>query len=284
MEVCLTDIHSYARPQSPDCVPLSDFTSSTPAPQKGKAVTTTPTSKKGKTELTLAELQENIVRILVEKIASEPRMWEKRLTIWGSSSHKIQKVLKTWKKIQFLFKEIQNMKKHVSTMMKVNTDHEKRISELEDKLNETEWYQRQWNQRLYGLPEQEGEDIKRWVTDICWDLLPRIDINHRVERRIEGKTHPVIIRFIFRSTKELVWKRGQGLDYLTSRKFRFGEDLTTKDKETHNRLWPHIEGALKEGKKALFIGFKVMIDGKELWPERWMPDLANIECWNVANR
>lgn len=47
---------------------------------------------------------------------------------------------------------------------------------------------------------------------------------------------------------------------LTSRKLRFGEDLTTKDKETRNRL----DAARKEGKKAFFVGAKALIDGREL--------------------
>lgn len=56
MEVNVVDMHSYARPQSPDCVPLPDSMPSTPAP------------KKGRPEPTLAELQENVVRLLVDKI------------------------------------------------------------------------------------------------------------------------------------------------------------------------------------------------------------------------
>lgn len=44
----------------------------------------------------------------------------------------------------------------------------------------------------------------------------------------------------------------------------FGEDLTSRDKETRNKLWPHIETARKEGKKAFFRGAKAIIDGKEL--------------------
>ena len=62
----------------------------------------------------------------------------------------------------------------------------------------------------------------------------------------------------------MVWKSAKNTDYLTSRKIRFREDLTSRDKETRNKLWPHIETARKEGKKAFFRGTKAIIYGKEL--------------------
>ena len=105
---------------------------------------------------------------------------------------------------EFLFKEIQDMKRDVTTVRKVTTDHDKIISELEDKVDDAEHYQRCWNLRLYGLPEQKGEDIKQRMMDICraivpelWNLLHlHIDVSHRVGRRAEDKVRSVITCFI----------------------------------------------------------------------------------------
>ena len=63
------------------------------------------------------------------------------------------------KNAEFLFKEVQDMKRDVTTVKKVTTDHGKRISELEDKVNDAERYQSCWNLRLYRPPEQEGETL-----------------------------------------------------------------------------------------------------------------------------
>lgn len=183
---------------------------------------------------------------------------------------------------EFLFKKIQDMKTDVTTVKKVTTDHERRISELEDKVNDAECYQRRWNLGLYGLTEQEGEYVKQCVIDICRAVVPEagdllrfhINVSHRVGRRTGDKVRPVITRFTSRSTKELAWKSAKGSEYLMSTKLRFGEDLTIKDKETRNRLWPHIEAARKEGTKAFFIWAKSIIDGKELRPERRQHDNA----------
>lgn len=98
--------------------------------------------------------------------------------------------------------------------------------------------------------------------------LLHVDISHRIGRRMEGKTRPVIIRFVTRSTKDMIWKKGKGSEYLSSKRLRFGEDLTAKDKEVRNKLWPQIEAARKEGRKAFFVGIRAIIDGKELRPEK----------------
>ncbi|XP_016369751.1 ectonucleoside triphosphate diphosphohydrolase 2-like [Sinocyclocheilus rhinocerous] len=132
-----------------------------------------------------------------------------------------------------------DVKKDIVTLKEVNEEHQKRISELEERVNEAERYQRRWNLRLYGLAEQEGENVKQRVIDICRAVVPEaadnfphhIEVVHRVGRKSAEKVRPVILRFTARSAKELLWKSAKGSEYLQSRKLRFGEDLTTKDKD-----------------------------------------------------
>ncbi|KAJ8250947.1 hypothetical protein GJAV_G00215170 [Gymnothorax javanicus] len=68
--------------------------------------------------------------------------------------------------------------------------------------------------------------------------------------------------------RELVWKHAKDSDYLKDNKLKFGEDLTFKDKEARNKLWPLIAEAHKQGKKAYYVGAKAIIDGKECGPWR----------------
>lgn len=125
MEVNIVDMHSYARPQSPDCVPLPDSITSTPAP------------KKGRPEPTLAKLQENIVRLLVEKINERADGLEKKADdLEKLIKHNTESIDALKENAEFLLKEIQDMKTDVTTVKKVTTDHERRISELEDKMND----------------------------------------------------------------------------------------------------------------------------------------------------
>ena len=79
------------------------------------------------------------------------------------------------------------------------------VSTMEERLSEAERYKRRWCLRLYGLPEQESEDIKSKVSDICMQLAPElgdsgkmaIDVAHRVGRREVSRERAVIVLFAF---------------------------------------------------------------------------------------
>ncbi|KAL7393219.1 hypothetical protein ABVT39_008153 [Epinephelus coioides] len=228
----------------------------------------TPAAKKMKPEPTPAELQDNIVKLLMEKIdESADGLENKADALEKLTQHKAASIDALKENAEFLFKEIQDMKKDVTTVRTVTTNHERKISEVEDKVNNAECCQRRWNLRLYGLPEQEGEDVEQCVRNVCRAIAPEagdllhlhVDISHRIGRRTEDKVPLVITRFISRATKEMVWKSAKNSDYLMSTKPRFEEDLTTRDKETRNKLWPHIEAACKEEKKAFFRGIKAIM-------------------------
>ncbi|KAK7909449.1 hypothetical protein WMY93_014133 [Mugilogobius chulae] len=227
-------------------------------PPLPESASSTPEPKKGKMETSLEVLQENIVKLVSAKITE--------------SAESIKETINELKEqSKALAKDIQEMKETVNAVEQATTNHEKRISTVETKINEMERYHRRWNLRLYGLAEAEGEDVKKKVVRICRSVLPdvgdsinpHIDICHRVGRKEEGKTRPVIIRFTTRFTRDAVWRNAKSSEALESERLRFGEDLTFLDKETRSQLWPHIETARKQGKRAFFVGAKAIIDGKE---------------------
>ncbi|KAL2102497.1 hypothetical protein ACEWY4_001665 [Coilia grayii] len=115
---------------------------------------------------------------------------------------------------------------------------------------------------FFPTPQMKIHTLERAVvadrTDIIW-LQQRLVIGQKKS----GKTRAVIIRFTLRSTRDLVWKCAKGSVFLKVRKLKFGEDLTSKDKEARNLLWPQVEKARKEGKKAFFVGAVAMIDKNE---------------------
>ncbi len=149
----------------------------------------------------------------------------------------------------------------------VNENQQKRITQLEEKLRDDER-----NLWLYDLPEHQADNLKERVIAICTSVVQwparefrhHIDIVQRVGKRSEVKHRPVIIRFIVRSTRDLLWETYKRSEHHLFRGVKFAEELTAKDKDTRVRLWPLIEAARKEGKKAFFVGAKVIIDGKEI--------------------
>lgn len=142
-------------------------------------------------------------------------------------------------------------------------------------MNEFERYKRRWNLRLYGLAEKKDEDIKQKVMDICCSIIPQekskitqqIDIVHRLGRKSgenAAVSRTVIIQFVSRSTRDLLWKAAKECAQLKEKKLRFGEDLTTADKLRRQQLWPLVEAARQAGKKAYYIGIRAFVEGKEI--------------------
>lgn len=253
MDISVINGHTYAQAE---LVLLPDSAPSTPA------------TKKGKMEPTLSELQDNIVRLVAEKLKENA----------DSLAYLIKKNADSIDSLkdstEFLAREIQTVKADVTLVKQTNEKHEGKLTKLDEKVNELERYHRRWNLRLYGLEEIEGEVVKDRVMNICKAIVPsdsngedlqfRVDVSHRIGKKKDGKTRAVITRFTMRSTRDLVWKCAKGSDFLKNNKLKFGEDLTAKDKEARNWLWPQVERARKEGKKAFYVGANAMIDGKEI--------------------
>ncbi len=148
---------------------------------------------------------------------------------------------------------------------------------MEQKINDAERYSRHWNLRLYMRNEKSDENIKATVKDICREVFPEahntsvidgVDVVHRIGRlkdaRESSTPRPVIIRFLSRSARDLVWKLSKANNLLSIKHLRFKEDLTAADKEACKKLWPLVEKARKEGKRAHFVGNKVYVDNKEV--------------------
>ncbi len=169
-------------------------------------------------------------------------------------------------------KTISDLKEELNKVNKEKENQQKTISDLKKKLEEAKRNTREFNLWLYGLQEQKGEDLRKRVIDICCCVAPEaapdfdklINIVLRVGQKKEGKNRPIIMSFKERSTHELLLTALYSSEYHRSSPLQFKDVLTAGDIDTRNRLWPRIEAARKEGKKAFFIGAKAIIDGKEI--------------------
>lgn len=259
----VNEFHSYPSIGA-EFTSLSDSETFSPDAKKGKA----------ETSLTLYELQENImkqIRVCHEDLAR--RIGENNAAI---NTNKIA-IEDLKKNSEFLFQELQDVKTKTTKMEASSSEHERKITNLEAKLNDMERHQRRVNLRLHGLPETEGENVKRLVTDICravyppgfpaeGELSPFIDVCHRVgPRRETNRPRPVIIRFATREARDNIWRSSRtAKELLSARRLRFTEDLTAQDKAARNELWPQIDEAKKAGKRAFFVGARAFVDGKEI--------------------
>ena len=243
--------------QSPELTPLPVSDPNTPVK---------PDEKRLKGDLTLSQLQHNIAGLINERADN----------LESLVNHNTVSIDGLKKSIDFVFAEVETLKADMKVVNVACENNIQKLSEVEMRLNEAERYQRRWNLRLHGIPENKQENIKAKVSDICCAVVGEnqsmikegIDIAHRLGRFNDKQKKPrtTIIRFTNRSSRDLVWRMAKNSSFLTENKLRFTEDLTTTDKALREKLWPIIDAAKKEGKKAHFAGVRVIIEGKEVHP------------------
>uniref|UniRef100_A0A1A8SHC0 Uncharacterized protein n=1 Tax=Nothobranchius rachovii TaxID=451742 RepID=A0A1A8SHC0_9TELE len=80
----------------------------------------------------------------------------------------------------------------------------------------------------------------------------------------DNSTRPVIIQFTMRAFRNKIWKVSRDNNTLKEKKLFLKEDLSQADRMERNRLWPIVEEARKQGKRAGFRGPHAYIEGKKV--------------------
>lgn len=152
----------------------------------------------------------------------------------------------------------------------------RRISEQDVRIEEAERYSRRWNLKLLNLPEavnETAEDGRKKVFEILGQIVPDeknkfgflVDTVHRIGRpREDGSSRPMIMQFTMRTFRHKVWKASMSANVMKEKKLRFAEDLTYRERQCRQKLWPLVEKARKEGKKTSWRGPDVIIDGRKV--------------------
>lgn len=63
---------------------------------------------------------------------------------------------------------------------------------------------------------------------------------------------------------DAIWKSAKGCSFLRDSKLRLTEALSPEDQVAREKLWPLVEKARKEDKKASFLGSYALIEGKKI--------------------
>ncbi|CAK6980759.1 uncharacterized protein LOC121643932 [Scomber scombrus] len=240
--------HDYTHSEIHACDQDADLI---PLPVSAPDALVKPKDKKQKAEISLADLQNNIVAAINEQADN----------LEGMITRNAVSIEALKKSIDFAFAEVESLKTDMREVKTASERHDQLITELQLKLNETERYGRRWNLRLHGVPEGNPEDIKAKVINICCAMVPGsqqkikddIDIVHRLGRYQGTCTRPrtTIIRFTNRSTRDLLWRTAKNSEYLKNNKLRFAEDLTADDKAIRNKLWTMTEAEKKEERRHI---------------------------------
>ncbi|XP_053179039.1 interferon-induced protein with tetratricopeptide repeats 5-like [Scomber japonicus] len=112
------------------------------------------------------------------------------------------------------------------------------------------------------LRESASLPKKMEPQNIAQQLHFSVDIVHRLGPRSADRhsSRRIIVQFLSRTHRDKIWKDARTSKLLKERKIQIFEDLTPETKDARNKLWPMVEQARKEGKRAGFRGACALID------------------------
>lgn len=149
---------------------------------------------------------------------------------------------------------------------------------LREMSQENARYKRRWNLRLMGLPEKENEDTKEVVVGILTRVIPvvvdklreMVDMVHRLERKNDASNNkmprPIIIQFATRTARNDIWRKSKEARVCKELNIHFREDFSKEDREARAKLWPKVQEARRNGKKAFLKEGYAIIDGQRIEP------------------
>lgn len=112
-------------------------------------------------DLMLSQVQQSIIQIIRQSSEEIKDMLKENI----NSINLLKKALEA------VHSEIFDIQKENEELKNKNEANLKRISELEDKMNEQDCYSRRWNLRLEGMPEHTDENVKSRIMEICKEVV-----------------------------------------------------------------------------------------------------------------
>ncbi len=219
----------------------------------------------------LSQLVKNRSDGLEKLIGENSRMIKDMKDEIGRNTEQISGMMET---IEFVCSEVKDLKQRVDVIDSRTKKEEINSTEREKRLAHLEAYTRRWNLRIHGIPEKERENVRQEVIDVCQRLLPQfkdkfsnvVDVAHRLGRPNPHKGRGIIFQFTSRFYRDAVWRAAKDADFLIENRLKITEDLSPADREKRVKLWPTIEKARKENKRAFFVGGRAFVDGTEIFP------------------
>ncbi len=189
------------------------------------------------------------------------------------------KRLKTFEsRIEANTKAVKENKEDIGKMQKQIDALTKENRSLKEMCLENARYKRRWDLRLLGLKERENEDTQDVVVGILTRVIPvevdklreMVDTVHRLGKKNDAAQNkmprPIIIQFAMRTVRNEVWRKSKDARVCKQMNIYFREDFS-KDREARAKLWPKVEEARRNGRKAFLKEGDTVVDGRRIEPE-----------------
>ncbi|KAJ7993822.1 hypothetical protein DPEC_G00258700 [Dallia pectoralis] len=133
---------------------------------------------------------------------------------------------------------------------------------MKERSREIERYGRRWNLKLIGLQEKENEDTREAVIGILTRVIPlsvekirdKVDTVYRLGKKDDPafnmRPRPIIMQFGMRATRDEIWKGSREAGVCKEMHVQFRQDWSKEDCEARAKLYPTVQEARRNGKKA----------------------------------
>ena len=210
-----------------------------------------------------------------DELATFQGTTDTRLAKIESVISKIDEIDHLKPKVEELEEEVGNMKQSVSTTLTETRNlFQECNEELKRRVERLERYSRDFNIRVVGVVEQDGEDclliIRNYLTLLGFEYdLGEIENAHRTGRKREEKPRNIIVKFHSRPFKRVLLRAAKNQESKqVLNGVRFVEDFTPYDFEIRKKALPIMQDAFDQGKKVRFTRGKLFIDGKAVPVEK----------------
>ncbi|XP_070550019.1 uncharacterized protein [Ptychodera flava] len=171
--------------------------------------------------------------------------------------------------VQKLGGQVKEANERISIVEVENRQLREKVDKLEMELDKQRGQSKRDNLIFYGM-EQSGneswEQSEEKVQDYIKDTL-NIEENIELDRvhRLYGskaKPQPIIAKFSRYKDRVKVLKAWRQTKNITESRVRVGEDFSDMVKEKRRKMWPTMNEAIKEGKRATMRYDKLIIEGE----------------------
>lgn len=253
-----------------------DYAMETNAVNKRKEIAPTTPSKTPICKKSKGTEQDDVVSnsTILEAIQSMAQKFDEQLTDLREQAKQSSCMIASLAKaVQFNNEEIKECKIKITETEKQNELLTKENKELRERIKEQERYKMRWCLKVQGMVEKNGENIRKEVLQFFNKIIPdmearqmedAVDIVHRVGKREGNRPRAVVVLFSRRLVKEEIWRRSRDSTEYRGGGVRLAEMLPQEDREARKKLWPQIEMARREGKRAYFRGPHGYIEGRQI--------------------
>ena len=219
-----------------------------------------------------ADLKGHITK-LSDELKVFQRSTNERLLRIESIMSKVEEIDDIKNKQQQLDGDVESLKESLNFVNSNTEDVEslrKSNEELTKKVEHLERYSRDFNIRILGVNETQGEDCLGITMDLFSslgfeDAGAELENVHRTGKRRDDKPRHIIAKLYSRPFKRKLIQASRSEEgKATLGGARIVEDFSPTDFEVRKKALPLMKMAYDEGKKVRFTRGKLLVDGREI--------------------